>query len=379
MQIKHLSPALLQPFGEILPQCPPEDSRHIKSQWEICSDTQIIRYRSAQTLVLDYVSGMSVLAVFHDTQPAFFYLDRVVMLRPDTVFSLFPMEGSCCVELLTAPDVSIESVDSLPLSSLENTPKGLQFEKIYTFLYQECTHNFYFRGEKHLPYELVYVDRGELHNLVRGQDLLLKQQQFMIIDRNDWHTQFSDLAVSFLTLSFGASDSALSSVTNQVFTLTPPLKSIFKKMLSEQPEEPYSSDYTESLLKILLIELLRRSHLESTAQLPAAGHSENAIVDRAVQLISENIHRKLSLEELASLVHVSVPYLYMLFEAHLGTSPGKYIAKIRMEECKVLLRSGELSMGQIAEKMEFSSLQHFSRQFRSICGITPTQYVRSLR
>lgn len=379
MQIKHLSPALLQPFGQILSQCPPEDSRHIKTQLEIRSDTQINCYRATQAVVLDYVSGMSVLAVFYDAQPALFYLDRVVSLRPGTVFALFPMEGSCCVELLTAPDEPMELTDSIPLSALENTPKGLQFEKIYTFLYQECTHNFYFRGEKHLPYELVYVDRGELHNLVRGQDLLLKQQQFMIIDRNDWHTQFSDLAVSFLTLSFGISDSRLSSVANQVFTLTPQLKSIFKKMLSEKPEEPYSSDYIESLLKILLIELLRRPHLESSAQLPAAGHSENAIVDQAIQLISEHIHRKLSLEELASLVHVSVPYLYMLFEAHLGTSPGKYIAKIRMEECKVLLRSGDLSMGQIAENMGFSSLQHFSRQFRNICGITPTQYVRSLR
>lgn len=379
MQIKHLSPGLLQSFGEILPQCPPEDNRHKKLQLEIRSDTRIVRYRAAQAVVLDFVSGMSVLALFYDSQPALFYLDRVVSLRPGTVFALFPMEGSCCVELLTAPDAPPEQVDSIPLSSLENTPKGLHFEKIYTFLYQECTHNFYFRGEKHLPYELVYVDRGELHNLVRGQDLLLKQQQFMIIDRNDWHTQFSDLAVSFLTLSFGASDSNLSTITNTVFTLTPPLKSIFKKMLSQDPEEPYSSDYTESLLKILLIELLRRSHLESAAQMPAAGLSGNAIVDRAIQLISENIQRKLSLEELASQVHVSVPYLYMLFEAHLGTSPGKYIAKIRMEECKVLLRSGELSMGQIAEHMGFSSLQHFSRQFRSICGITPTQYVRSLR
>ena len=79
------------------------------------------------------------------------------------------------------------------------------------------------------------------------------------------------------------------------------------------------------------------------------------------------------------MVHVSVPYLYKLFQLHLGTSPGKYINKIRIEECKMLLREEKLPMGQIAERMGFSSLQHFSRQFRSICGMTPTQYVRSLR
>ena len=283
------------------------------------------------------------------------------------------------MDLFTHASEPPEPVSYIPLSSLETTPKGLQFKKIYTFLFQECSHNFYFRGEKHQPYELVYVDRGELHNLVRGQNLLLKQQQFMIIEQNDWHTQYSDLPVSFLTLSFDASDSGLCSVTNKVLTLTPQLKSIFKKMLSQNTQEPYSNDYIESLLKILLIELLHKSRLESSAQISATAHSENEIVDRAIQLISENIHRKLSLDELAALVHVSVPYLYMLFEAHLGTSPGKYITKIRIEECKVLLRNKQMSMGQIAEHMGYSSLQHFSRQFRSICGITPTQYVRSLR
>ena len=135
----------------------------------------------------------------------------------------------------------------------------------------------------------------------------------------------------------------------------------------------------ESLMKILLIELLQDTPTESAPQYPTASHWENEIVDRAMQLISQNLHRRLSLEELAELVHVSVPYLYKLFQVHLGTSPGKYIAKIRIEECKILLREGQLSMGQIATRMGFSSQQQFSRQFSAICGISPTQYLRSLR
>jgi len=243
----------------------------------------------------------------------------------------------------------------------------------------ECSHNFYFRGEKHSPYELVYVNQGELHNLVRGQDILLKQQSFMLIDRNDWHTQYSDLPVSFLTVSFDAGDSSLSAVANRVFPLTSQLKELFKKMLTLEPQNPYSSDYLESLLKILLIELLQTTSGEPSPHLPATSHWENQIVDQAIQRISENLYKKLTLEELAAMVHVSVPYLYKLFQIHLGTSPGKYINKIRIEECKMLLREEKLPIGQIAERMGFSSLQHFSRQFRSICGITPTQYVRSLR
>ena len=46
---------------------------------------------------------------------------------------------------------------------------------------------------------------------------------------------------------------------------------------------------------------------------------------------------------------------------------------------KTLLREGEYSMGGIARRMGFSSAQHFSKQFRRYFGITPTEYVKSLR
>ncbi len=376
MQIRNLTQRDLQFFGEILPQCPAEDSRYKKTQLVFTASDRVAQYQADSRVVLDYVSGMSALAVFRDNRTDIFYLDRVVSLLPGTRFSVLPMEDRCCVDLLT--DGTLQPVAHIPVSQLENTPKGLQFEKIYTFLYQECSHNFYFRGEKHLPYELVYVDRGELHNLVQGQDILLQQQQFMVIDSNHWHTQYSDLPVSFLTISFWASDSGLSAIANKPFPLTPQLKMLFKKMLSQDTQAPYGSDCLEALLKILLIELLQ-TQPDTHAQHPPAGHWENKIMDTAIQRISQNLQKKLTLEELAAMVHVSVPYLYKLFQDHLGTSPGKYITKMRIEECKVLLRERNLTMGQIAERMGFSSLQHFSRQFRNICGITPTQYVRSLR
>ena len=379
LQIQHLSTWQLQPFGEILRTLPKADGQY--TQWEISftQDTQLAQYEAADRIILDYNSGMSALILYTDSHPEAFYLDRIISLKAGTRFSILPINEVCCINFLTLQNTPLTPVAYIPASVLKTAPKGLQFEKIYTFLYQQCRHNFYFRGERHLPYELVYVDHGQLHNLVCGQDILLGQQDCMIINSNDWHTQYSDLAVNFLTVSFWAADPAISSIANKPFSLTPQLNSIFQKMLTQSRQEFYSNDYTESLLKLLLLELLHKSDGQPRPYHLAADHSENEIVDRAIQTISENIHRKLSLEELASAIHVSVPYLYMLFQDHLGTSPGKYIAKIRIEECKLLLRDRQMSMGQIAEHMGFSSLQHFSRQFRNICGMTPTEYLHSLR
>ena len=373
MHIKYLTIGELSGYGQILSGLLEEDC----IQLSFSLSEQVVCYRANGSVALDYAAGMSALALCFEGGTKLYYLDRAVALNPGTRFAIVPLSEDCRVNLQASDGLTEDGF--LPLSALEGEQNGLQFEKIYTFLYQECSHNFYFRGEKHRPYELVYVDRGQLHNLVRGQDILLEQQCFMIIDSNDWHTQYSDLPVSFLTLSFWASDAGLGAVTNQSIALTAQHKSIFQKMLSQDLQDPYANDYLEAQLKILLISLLRRT--DTTPRSPTSRDSqwENAIVDRTLQRISENIHKKLTLEELATMVHISVPYLYKLFQEHLGTSPGKYIAKIRIEECKVLLQEGRLTMGQIAEAMGYSSQQQFSRQFSAICGISPTQYLRSLR
>ena len=376
MQIRNLSRKDLLHCGEILDQIP-RDKNLTTTRVDITATPEIPRYECSTPVILDYVSGMSLLVIHKEDGTDIFYLDRIVSLQAGTAFSLMPMDESCCVDMLSSQPPRI--AESVSVSTLESQGKSLQFGRIYTFLYQECTHDFYFRGEKHKPYELTYVDRGELHNLVRGQDIVLGQQDFMIIDSGDWHTQYSDLPVSFLTVSFWADEGSLSAITNKRFSMQPQFKSIFKKMLTQNEQAAYSGEYMESLTKVLLIELLQNANAESVPQYPTASHWENEIVDRAMQLISKNLHRKLSLEELADLVHISVPYLYKLFQVHLGTSPGKYIAKIRIEECKILLREGQLNMNQIATQMGFSSQQQFSRQFSAICGISPTQYLRSLR
>ncbi len=376
MQIRNLSRKDLLHCGEILSQLP-EDEALIKTRLNITAAAELPCYQADEPVILDYVSGMSLLVIHQADGADVFYLDRVVSLQPGTQFSLMPMDNSCCVDVLSLQEPRITG--HISVSSLESQGKSLQFERIYTFLYQECAQDFYFRGESHKPYELTYVDRGELHNLVRGQDIVLGQQDFMIFDSNDWHTQYADQPVNFLTVSFWAGDKALSAITNKRISMRSQYKSIFKKMLTQSEEDAYSGEYMESLMKLLLIELLQDVPADSAPQYPTASRWENEIVDRAMQLISQNLHRKLSLEELAELVHVSVPYLYKLFQVHLGTSPGRYIAKIRIEECKILLRDGQLSMGQIATRMGFSSQQQFSRQFSAICGISPTQYLRSLR
>lgn len=256
----------------------------------------------------------------------------------------------------------------------------LQIPQIYTCFYQESHNNFYFRGEIRRPYELTYIERGCLHNLVNGSDIVLQQGQLLIIDRDSWHMQYSDEPVAFLTVVFDLSNDLLGSVVNKCLSVPSYAQNPLARFLLERTVvSPFTYDYLTSLLKIVLIELLRSSTTPASrsGSLPPTLRAENRIINQALQIIAQRCQNPPSLKDLAASVHVSVPYICRLFQTHLGIPPGEYITKIRLEECKLLLCQGELSMGEISPHMGFSSPQQFSRQFHRYCGMPPSEYAKA--
>jgi len=81
----------------------------------------------------------------------------------------------------------------------------------------------------------------------------------------------------------------------------------------------------------------------------------------------------------AIMVDVSPSYLTALFQKHLQISPGEYLRRVKLQKSKQLIREGNLNFTQIAEALEYSTVHHFSRQFKEKFGITPSQYAKSVK
>lgn len=379
MQIQQLSNGVLRAQAEIL-SAPPDPASFPYLVYRTLSQAEDAWFVCDAPVAVDYESGMSVIVLGSPEQS--FYLDRVLLVAPHVRFGIRALSDLSTVRLHLQQPQSPE----LPPQSVQETAPGagcdLSFQQVYTAFYQECARDFYFRGEQHEAYELVYVDRGQLHNLVAGRDIVLHQGQLLLIGQNQWHTQYANEAVSFLTLSFLAQSPALASLSGQAISPTARAAELLIWILAEREQSLYAYDCTESLTRLLLVELLRGAQeqaVPSGTQLPATRDTEQRMLDQVLQIICANIAHKLTLQQLADSVHVSTAYLYRLFRAQLGMSPGAYITKLRIDESKLLLREGRLSMGELAQEMGFSSQQHFSRQFRSVTGMTPTEYVRTLR
>ena len=77
---------------------------------------------------------------------------------------------------------------------------------------------------------------------------------------------------------------------------------------------------------------------------------------------------------LAQLLHRDYSALSKLFSEVTGLTIERYFIMQRIERVKELIRYDELTLTEIAYQMNYSSVAHLSSQFRSVTGMTPTQF-----
>lgn len=339
-------------------------------------------YRAGSKTWVAGESGVTVLSVSEDGEDyRDFFLDRPVILHDGIWFRLSPFRGTASVQ-----------VAAVLLPSLEHTgPTGEQFvatptvqvERIYALFYQEKEAGFLFPGESHPMAELVYVDAGSMHSVVEGQDILLEQGDMMLYSPGQWHMQYAQPACAprIISVTFDAAGMDYGSLTDRKFSHPQQETLLLRQMLREQERmDEQATDMIISLLTLLLLHLQRQSGQRTApAQLPHNYQNENEIIRRAQQYIGQNVCSKLSVPVVAAGIEVSASYLTALFQKHLQITPAEYIRRTKLQHSKQLIREGNMNFTQIAQALQYSTVHHFSRQFKEKFGITPTEYARTVR
>lgn len=85
------------------------------------------------------------------------------------------------------------------------------------------------------------------------------------------------------------------------------------------------------------------------------------------------------LEEFAQAVNLSQARLRYLFKAETGVTPAQYLKSLRMRKAKELLEETFLNVKQIMLQVGVKDQSHFVRDFRDLYGHTPTEYRRRAR
>lgn len=73
-------------------------------------------------------------------------------------------------------------------------------------------------------------------------------------------------------------------------------------------------------------------------------------------------------------LHYDYTYITNLFSAATGMTIANYILRHKIEKAKELISYNELNFSEISYKLHYSSVSHFSHQFKKITGLTPAYF-----
>jgi len=148
----------------------------------------------------------------------------------------------------------------------------------------------------------------------------------------------------------------------------------FKESINILLDNPELAD--ESIIKNKLKEfILLISKSESApSQLDFLSAIFKPIDIEFKSIIQHNLYANLSLDELATLCHLSTSSFKRKFKDTFSDSPGKYIAKKKVERAADLLKSGNNRVSDIAYDVGFDSMATFNRNFSSLYGKSPTHF-----
>ncbi len=267
-------------------------------------------------------------------------------------------------------------------------------ELCHVFRSEKVYRRNFFLIHKHTSLELSLITAGSgrystpsgEHDIVTGDIFLYRpNEQHCITDADDlslFNIHFSprffagtDAAESHFLSVFGSGSKRLS---NRLPHSTEAARVIASLMLSIRVEaEKQPKDHAE-MIRAKLTEALILLHRESsTKNEDEASNAGFDKVNRAADYIDAHFSSPLSLEEIASHVHLTRTYFSTLFKNCYGMTPWDYINIRRTEYAKLLLTKEDETILSVALRAGFNNTANFNRIFKSVTATTPSAYRRA--
>lgn len=226
--------------------------------------------------------------------------------------------------------------------------------------------------------ELIYVTGGKGVFILEGREYAVCEGDLIIIPPDMEHTEYScsDRAMEYIAVGIrGVSFRDNRTLENYYiyhYGAETEILSVLRLLLDEAVEQKDGSvAVCQALLDILIIRITRRQNLLPS---PFAAAKMTKECSQIKRYLDSNFADSITLDQLASLAHMSKYYLVHAFTRYTGMSPITYLNGRRIEISRELLSTTDHSIAQIASLTGFSSQSYFAQVFKREVGKTPAQY-----
>src|SRR5262249_32817631 len=124
-----------------------------------------------------------------------------------------------------------------------------------------------------------------------------------------------------------------------------------------------------------LVLFLRRPGGQPQVSVSLASQASEMASIRELQIwIAEHLQKRLSVEDLASRMAMSVRHFERVFTREVGSTPAQYVLHTRVEAARRQLERTELVLKQVAASTGFGGIDAMRRAFVRLLGLTPSRY-----
>lgn len=291
-----------------------------------------------------------------------------------------------------------------------NLKKSISVGKIYSIHYFEYMSDFSFCGERHDFWEFICVDKGEVRVTADQQFTILKRGDIAFHQPNEFHNvqATGTIAPNLVVISFQCEDKAMDFFRRQILRIDETERNILANIIIEarrcfdcRLDDPYLQNMprkedvmfgAEQLiclyLEQLLIHLIRRYSNPLILPRKSVMHgpskstknkNDAEIFNRVTDYLESRLNSAVSIEQICKDNLVGRSQLQKIVKDRCGLGIIEYFSLMKIDAAKEMIRTNHLNFTQISEQLGYSSIHYFSRQFKKITGMTPSEYALSIK
>ena len=233
-------------------------------------------------------------------------------------------------------------------------------------------------------YQILYVANGKTHFWFDGKEEIVNAGHMVLYKPEEIqkYVYYLEDNPEVFWIHFTGSDvkNILAyhgiSLDEHVFYcgVLPDYKALFRKIIQELQLCRYGyEDYIASLFNDILLLVDRQQH----EQKKTTGNVQEQI-ERAAAYFNENYNTKISIDDYAESLHISTNWFIHNFKQYAGMSPAQYILSLRMVNAQSLLERTTYNIKEISEIVGYENPLYFSRVFKKEIGKSPAQYRKEM-
>lgn len=237
------------------------------------------------------------------------------------------------------------------------------------------------RPRGRVDFQLLYIASGKAHFHIEGKEEIVtaghmvlyrpkepQKYEYYAEDQAEvYWVHFTGSDVTNILRSYGLTKD------KKIFYCGSGLdyKNIFRAMIQEL--QMCKEDYPE-MLEMYLRQILIKLHRYFNTVAKVENNQIIEDIDNAMLYFADHYNEEICIEDYAKEHHMSISWFIRSFKQYTGSTPMQYILAKRIYNAEALLQNESYNITEISNIIGYDNPLYFSRIFKKVKGISPTEY-----